>query len=126
MFQIDLTTPEIEAVVRYLDQNKSIVNQALEVDQDIPAVETHNLGPKSTICQFWSTKLWTKQALFVAPTARLNSPLFNLFNALFKLFTDDNADSRDFKQNIRSYNSIFAFASLGVNEDVLAAEVAKT
>ena len=35
----------------------------------------------------------------------------------------DTAESRCFRNNIRSYNSAFAFASLGVNEDMLPAGV---
>ena len=35
----------------------------------------------------------------------------------------DIAESRCFRNNIRSYNSAFAFASLGVNEDMLPARV---
>ena len=48
-------------------------------------------------------------------------PLQTLPEPLYHLFVGDTAESRCFQNNIPSYNSVFAFASLGVNEDMLPA-----
>lgn len=38
---------------------------------------------------------------------------------LQNLLTNENDEGKEFRHNIRAYNSSLAFASLGVNEDVL-------
>ncbi|GFN82258.1 hypothetical protein PoB_000876400 [Plakobranchus ocellatus] len=69
LFSTNLTTPEPEAAVSDSltvepeiavldrDQDNLTVDRALDLNQDIPAVETHNLEFK--MCQVCSAKLWT-------------------------------------------------------------------
>ncbi|GFN95698.1 hypothetical protein PoB_002220400 [Plakobranchus ocellatus] len=101
-------TPEPEVAILDVDKNNPTDVQALDQDQEIFAAETHNLGPKSTLLDFAQQNYeLNRQALFVVPTVRINSlPSKLLPNALFKLFTEDDEESRDFRQNIRLYNSI--------------------
>ncbi|GFN90477.1 hypothetical protein PoB_001698300 [Plakobranchus ocellatus] len=59
------------------------------------------------MCQSCSAKLWTKDTSSVyCSNGQVKHPrLQRLRNALSELFAENNAESRDFRQNTRSYNS---------------------
>ena len=76
-------------------------------------------------CHYCDAKLWpTETSSLCCANGQVNlSPLQTLPEPLHQLLVRDIAESRCFRNNIRSYNSAFAFASLGVNEDMLPAGV---
>ena len=72
-------------------------------------------------CHYCVAKLWpTETSSLCCANGQVNlPPLQTLPEPLHPLFVEDTAESRCFRNNIRSYNSAFAFASLRVNEDML-------
>ena len=74
------------------------------------------------ICHYCDAKLWSTETSSLCCQVNLPS-LQTLPEPLHKLFVGDTAESRCFRHNIRNYNSAFAFASLGVIEDMLPAGV---
>ena len=76
-------------------------------------------------CHYCDAKLWpTETSSLYCANGQINLPLSqHLPEPLHQLFVAYTAEYRRFRNNIRSYNSAFAFASLGVNEDMLPAGV---
>ena len=76
-------------------------------------------------CHYCDAKLWpTETSSLCCANGQLNLPSLQILpEPLHQLFVVDTAESRCFLNNIRSYNSAFASASLGVNEDMLPAGV---
>ena len=77
------------------------------------------------ICQFCLAKLWSTEtsSLCCANGQVILPPLQPLPVELHQLFVGGSSEAKDFRQHIRGYNASFAFASLGVHEDVLPAGV---
>ena len=88
-------------------------------------VEPHNVGRMTKICQFCLAKLWSTEtsSLCCANGQVILPPLQPLPVELHQLFVGGSSEAKDFRQHIRGYNASFAFASLGVHEDVLPAGV---
>ncbi|GFO39069.1 hypothetical protein PoB_006557400 [Plakobranchus ocellatus] len=59
---LDNFTVEPDSALLDLDKDHLTEDQALDLDQDVPEEETYSLQLKSTTCQFFSAKLWIKDA----------------------------------------------------------------
>lgn len=90
-----------------------------------------NLGSMSYICQSCGAFMWkneihtgslgtTAKFSLCCSQGKISLPCFSDPPELLKqLLTADTPESKHFRQHIRAYNSSFAFASLGVQEDIL-------
>ena len=102
--------------------NENIIIDERDSDLRIPS---HNVGGMNKICQFCSAKLWPAEtsSLCCANGEVRLPPLQPLQEELSNFFLGNCEKAIDFRKHTRGYNSAFAFASLGVNEDLLPAGV---
>jgi len=54
---------------------------------------------------------------------KINLPLFPIPNELLALYREQTSDAQHFRKNIRKYNHIFSFTSMGVHIDEILADV---
>jgi hypothetical protein len=96
---------------------------------DFNSVERHDLGRMEVECPFCQAEMWLEERL--TESSKVN-PKFGLccnkggytvqelkatHPTIHSLLSGNTAESRDFKSNIRVYNSKFNFTSLGVTFD---------
>lgn len=74
--------------------------------------------PAPTTCQHCNARLFSHETSHICClNGKTKLPLITSPPEMFHLFCDQTAVGRHFRQNIRSYNHIFTFTSLGVQVD---------
>ncbi|KAL0413453.1 UNVERIFIED_CONTAM: ATP-dependent DNA helicase PIF6 [Sesamum radiatum] len=84
-----------------------------------PASDGHGLQlPTPRICSHYRAKLFHREAKsFCCRGGKAMLPEIPVPVDLMRLFTDQSAEGRIFRQNIRAYNHVFSFTSMGVALD---------
>ncbi|KAL0284783.1 UNVERIFIED_CONTAM: hypothetical protein Sangu_2809100 [Sesamum angustifolium] len=74
--------------------------------------------PPPTICSYCRAKLFRREThILCCKGGKVDIPEIPVPTQLLNLFTDDSAEGRIFRQNIRAYNHVFSFTSMGVALD---------
>ncbi len=114
-------------------EQPSLRNDAIQLfrDEDVLAPRRWDCGEMDTICGFYSAKMWIKKRLAKSTN---NNPQFSLCcengkvllptlpatpQELEVLLTSKESSAVKFRDQIRMYNSVLAFTSLGANVDEL-------
>ena len=101
----------------YIRQAASTLTPPTAPNHDNSNIVTHNIGGMTKTCHYYDAKLWpTETSSLCCANGQVNlPPLQTLPEPLHHLFMGDTAESRCrcFRNNIRSYNSAFTFATLG-------------
>ncbi|KAL0311599.1 UNVERIFIED_CONTAM: hypothetical protein Sangu_2454600 [Sesamum angustifolium] len=109
--------PNVGEGVNYIrPQNNRFLNDARNY---YPASDGHRLQlPNPRICSHCRAKLFLREAQsFCCRGGKVMLPKIPVLVDLIRLFTDQSAEGRIFRQNIRAYNHVFSFTSLGVALD---------
>jgi hypothetical protein len=90
---------------------------SLFVGRCFPAdVTEFTLGGLTEVCQFCQALRFQNETLNCCHNGKVSlQPLQPVPNELHNLFTQSNANAKNFFENIRSYNSAMAFASFGAS-----------
>ena len=81
-----------------------------------PQVEVFSIGHMTEQCQFCQAFRFPMEPLNCCHNGKVSLPPLSPYpQELKNLLTQNNAQSRNFKENIRQYNSAVAFASFGAN-----------
>ena len=83
--------------------------------------ERFDVGPMNNVCRHCGALLWKQEnkALCCANGQVMLPPIPEAPPLLEELLTGNSSRAKTFRQRIRSYNASLAFASIGVNEDIL-------
>ncbi|KAL0316569.1 UNVERIFIED_CONTAM: hypothetical protein Sradi_5535100 [Sesamum radiatum] len=74
--------------------------------------------PPPTICSYCRAKLFRREThILCCKGGKVDIPEIPVPTQLLNLFTDDSAEGRIFRQNVRAYNHVFSFTSMGVALD---------
>ena len=104
----------------YIRQAAPTLTPPTAPNHDNINIVAHNIGGMTKTCHYCDAKLWpTETSSLCCANGQVNlPPLQTLPEPLHQLFVGDTAESRCFRNNIRSYNSAIAFASLGVMKKI--------
>lgn len=73
------------------------------------------LGPMTTVCWHCQALRYPMEALNCCHNGKVKLPVLAEYPSHLKdLFTGTSTEARNFRENIRKYNSAFSFASFGV------------
>ncbi|CAN1247553.1 hypothetical protein LINPERPRIM_LOCUS6377 [Linum perenne] len=125
--EFEILLQRLKAKVNRISRKLKLFHiRSQSIIQGIPSVERFNLGALTCICEHCGASMWREES--TAKTRNRPKPCFTLYcndgavnlplgreppSYLSKLIYSDNAVCHHFCENIRKYNAIFFFTSLG-------------
>ena len=84
-----------------------------------PIITPHSIGPMNNICPHCNALRFIDEPLNCCHNGKITLPELSFPEDLKQLLLGKSAQSKNFRDNTRQYNSAFAFASFGANIDKL-------
>ena len=107
-------SPERASLTRRSNRLRQQQRRAATVTASAPASVGISVGPMTTQCQHCQALRFPRESLNCCHSGKVSLPaLADYPQPLKDLFTSTSSEARNFRENIRKYNSAFSFASFG-------------